>query len=154
MKKLLRRVTLACALVLVAGCKKSPDDQKAALIVVDKEHQIVVGNPDNSPASYTIEPASSVRLDMGNFQFTENGAAVTPQIVQVWDKAPTRYRLSQPIATVVTLSATTLTNVADGSAFAGFKSGHRLMVNIGRPKPTPEEPDQMTYDWVGLIIVN
>jgi hypothetical protein len=156
MKKQIICSTLACVLSLaLIGCTGSSHN---TLLVADGEHQIEVGSGKN-PSAYEIFPTSGIRLDIGHFHFTEGGATVTPDTVQIWDVAPTRYRLAQPIVTnVIVLDASTLTNVVSGGPpFAGFRSGHHLMVNVGRvlsPAQAPyEAPGAMTYDWVGLIIV-
>jgi hypothetical protein len=143
--------TLACVLSLaLIGCTGSSHD---TLLVADSEHQIEAGGAKN-PSAYEIHPTSSIRLDIGHFQFTEGGATVTPDTVQVWDAAPTRYRLAQPIVgNVIVLDASTLTNATGASAFPGFRSGHKIMINVGRAKPIADDPKFMTYDWVGLIIV-
>jgi hypothetical protein len=148
-------ITLACFLSLAfAGCSGSSN---YPVVVADEEHLINLGSQKDTPA-YEIEPAGGVRLDIGQFKFIVGGATVTPDTVQVWDVAPTRYRLhlAQPITNnVIVLDANTLSNVVSGGpAFQGFRPGHRLMVNVGRLSPLDVEPDHMTYDWEGLIIVN
>jgi len=152
MKIQIIRFAAACVLALaLVGCSGS---SHYTVVAADAEHQILLGNGKNPPP-YEIIPSAGIRLDIGHFEFTEKGATVTPDMVQVTRHARNdRYRLAQPLAgNVILLDLTTLTNVADGSSFPGFASGDQVMVNVGRVKPTALTPDNMTYDWTGLILV-
>jgi len=66
------------------------------LLVADSEHQIEAGGAKN-PRLTKFILLQVFDWISGHFQFTEGGATVTPDTVQVWDAAPTRYRLAQPI---------------------------------------------------------
>jgi len=144
-------IILVGGLVWAAGCGGSTH---YPAVVADPAHSIEPGSHKDT-AAYGIHSAPGIQLDIGQFQFVSGGTAVRPDTIQVWDVAPTRCRLSQPITgNVISLDATTLTNVAAGGPpFQGFRPGHRIMINVGRTQFNAYDPHYMTYDWTGLVIV-
>jgi hypothetical protein len=148
------------SLLVLCGCSKETsntgtDSSQYPVLIADGEHQFSASTQKRNP--YEITAASGIRLDVGHFHFTEGGStfdgdgpAVTPDTVQIWDASINTgiYRLTKPVVTnVFVLDAGTL-NVIHGSAFAGFRSGHNLIVAVGRATS-----DNMAAVWVGLITV-
>ena len=149
MKAQIIGVAFAGILLLNAGCTGSAT---YPVVTADAEHHFEL-NRATEPPPYEIRPAAGIQLDIGQFQFTANGASVTPDTVQVWSHSQ-RYRLAQPLdSTVVTLDTSTLTNGTSADPFPGFNPGDRVMINVGRTQPLPHTPENMTYDWEALVLV-
>jgi len=118
------------------------------VLVTDGEHQFLPSSQKRTP--YEIDAASGIRLDVGHFQFTEGGAAVTPDTVQLWYESVNLgiYRLAQPIVTnIFVLDAHTLKTI-HGPDFTGFRSGQQFLVGVGRATP-----DNLVVVWSGFITV-
>jgi hypothetical protein len=148
MKSRIIRFAWACVLSSAfVGCSNSTPK---TVVVADADHQILPGS-GRPQTPYEIPAASGIQLDIGQLQ----GATVKPDTVQFFDGMKHLYRLAQPInGNVILLDASTL-NATIGPAFEGFKSGHHYVLHVGRAKPGNHPPgdDDMTDDWVALIIV-
>jgi DNA-binding beta-propeller fold protein YncE len=140
-------------LLVLCGCSQQAsstdtDSSHYAVLVADGEHQISPSSQKRTP--YEIDTASGIRLDVGHFQFTEGGAAVTPDTVQLWNDSVSVgiYRLMQPVVTnVFVLDAHTLKTI-HGSDFTGFRSGQHFLIGVGRATP-----DNLVVVWSGMIAV-
>ena len=141
------------SLLVLCSCSKETlstdtDSTHYAVLVVDAEHQILPSSQKRTP--YEITAASGIRLDVGHFQFTEGGAPVTPDTVQLWNDSVNIgiYRLTQPVVTnSFVLDAHTLKAI-HGSDFTGFRSGQHFLVGAGRATP-----DNIVVLWSGVITV-
>ena len=149
------KYSLICIFSLLVLCSCSNKTSSTAtdpanypVLIADGEHQILPSSQKRTP--YEITAASGIRLDVGHFQFTEGGATVTPDTVQLWNASVnvSIYRLAQPIVTnVFALDARTL-KVIHGSDFTGFRSGQNFLVGVGRATP-----DNLVVVWSGFITV-
>jgi hypothetical protein len=140
------------SLLVLCSCSKTSstatDPSNYPVLIADGEHQILPSSQKRTP--YEITAASGIRLDVGHFQFTDGGATVTPDTVQLWNASVNVviYRLTQPIVTnVFVLDAHTLKTI-HGSDFTGFSSGQNFLVGVGRATP-----DNLVVVWSGLITV-
>jgi hypothetical protein len=140
------------SLLVLCSCSKTSstatDPKNYPILIADGDHQNLPSSQKRTP--YEITAASGIRLDVGHFQFTEGGATMTPDTVQLWNASVNVgiYRLAQPIVTnVFVLDAHTLKTI-HGSDFAGFNSGQNFLVGVGRATP-----DNLVVVWSGLITV-
>jgi hypothetical protein len=140
------------SLLVLCSCSKTSstatDPSNYPVLIADGDHQILPNSQKRTP--YEITTTSGIRLDVGHFQFTEGGATMTPDAVQLWNASVNVgiYRLAQPIVTnVFVLDAYTLKTI-HGSDFAGFNSGQNFLVGVGRATP-----DNLAVVWSGLITV-
>jgi hypothetical protein len=140
------------SLLVLCSCSKTSstvtDPSNYPVLIADGDHQILPSSQKRNP--YEITAASGIRLDVGHFQFTEGGATMTPDTVQLWNASVNVgiYRLAQPMVTnVFVLDAHTLKTI-HGSDFTGFSSGQNFLVGVGRATP-----DNLAVVWSGLITV-
>ena len=151
MKTKIIRFAFAFILPLAfAGCSGSSHNP---VVVADTDHRITLGSGPGPELPYEIGSATGIRLDISQVQLTVNGATVKPDTVYLFDGAQNLYHLTQPINdNVVILDASSL-NAVTGEPFGGFRSGHHLLVHVGREDSANPGYEHMTAEWVALIVV-
>lgn len=151
MKSRIIRLAFACVLPFtLIGCSNSFHNP---VLVADADHRITLGRSPGPELPYEIISASGIQLDISQVQFTANGASVGPDTVYLFDGAPNLYHLTSPLdGKVVFLDASSL-NTVTGKPFGGFRTGHHLVLHVGRENPANPGYGHMKDDWAALIVV-
>jgi hypothetical protein len=156
------RSTIFVSLVaLFVGCSKptSPTEsgtsQSASLLstpseypalIVDQEHQI---QGRNTPPSCQIAAAKGIRLDATQFHFSYGTNTIKPNMAQLLFFNSRVYELSSLTETNLYVIDRATLKAVKGGSFAGFHSGDRGMLAIGRTTSRTPEKEDFWVSWVG-----